>query len=36
MTGQMTRVISYNILDLVAKAFVGIFFWMYFTKVVKI
>lgn len=36
MSGQVTRVISYNILDLVAKAFVGIFFWMYFTKVVKI
>ena len=35
MTGQVTRVISYNILDLVAKAFVGIFFDV-FTKVVKI
>ena len=36
MTGQVTRVVSYNVLDLIAKAFVGIFFWMYFTKVVKI
>ena len=35
MSGTMTKVISYNILDLIAKAFVGIFFWMYFTKVVK-
>jgi len=31
-----TKVISYNILDLIAKAFVGIFFWIYFTKIIKI
>tara|TARA_B100000614_G_scaffold221252_1_gene208263 strand:- start:159 stop:1094 length:936 start_codon:yes stop_codon:yes gene_type:complete len=31
-----TKVISYNILDLIAKAFVGIFFWIYFTKIMKI
>lgn len=26
--------VAYNILDTIAKAFVGIFFWMYFTKVI--
>ena len=31
-----TKIISYNILDLIAKAFVGIFFWIYFTKIIKI
>jgi|TARA_Y100000389_G_scaffold198118_3_gene234030 bacteriorhodopsin len=36
INGTTTKVISYNILDLIAKAFVGIFFWMYFTKVVKL
>jgi bacteriorhodopsin len=29
------KIIYYNVLDLIAKAFVGIFFWMYFTGVVK-
>jgi bacteriorhodopsin len=32
MMDEATKNIIYNILDLVAKAFVGIFFWMYFTK----
>ena len=27
------RNIGYNVLDLLAKCFVGIFFWAYFTKV---
>ena len=31
-----TKNITYNILDLVAKCFTGIFFWMYFTKIVTI
>lgn len=29
------KIVYYNILDLIAKAFVGIFFWMYFTGVIK-
>ena len=32
MTEQQTRNAGYNILDLFAKCFVGIFFWAYFTK----
>ena len=32
-TDKMTKVFGYNILDLLAKAFVGIFFWAYFTGV---
>jgi bacteriorhodopsin len=32
MMDDATKNIIYNILDLIAKAFVGIFFWMYFTK----
>ena len=28
-----TRNIAYNVLDLFAKCFVGIFFWAYFTKI---
>lgn len=32
MLDEETKNIIYNILDLIAKAFVGIFFWMYFTK----
>ena len=28
-----TRNASYNVLDLLSKCFVGIFFWAYFTKV---
>ena len=31
---ETTKMISYNILDLLAKAFVGIFFWLYLTKIV--
>lgn len=30
---QETRSVGYNVLDLFAKCFVGIFFWAYFTKV---
>jgi len=33
---QETRNISYNILDLFSKCFVGIFFWAYLTKVLVI
>jgi bacteriorhodopsin len=29
---ESIKMISYNILDLIAKAFVGIFFWLYLTK----
>jgi bacteriorhodopsin len=29
---EATKLIGYNILDLIAKAFVGIFFWLYLTK----
>jgi bacteriorhodopsin len=32
LTDERTKNIAYNILDLIAKAFIGIFFWMYFTK----
>lgn len=32
---EKTKNIAYNALDLIAKALVGIFFWMYFTGVVK-
>jgi len=35
MSETITKIISYNILDLIAKSFVGIFFWLYFTKVVQ-
>jgi bacteriorhodopsin len=31
-TNEATKLIGYNILDLIAKAFVGIFFWLYLTK----
>lgn len=31
---ETTKMIGYNILDLLAKAFVGIFFWLYLTKIV--
>ncbi len=34
MMDEETKNIAYNILDLIAKAFVGIFFWMYFTKAI--
>ena len=32
---QMTKIFGYNILDLLSKAFVGIFFWFYLTKSIK-
>ena len=31
----LTKIIGYNILDLLSKAFVGIFFWLYLTKCIK-
>ncbi len=31
----LTKIFGYNILDLLSKAFVGIFFWLYLTKSVK-
>jgi len=34
-TPQLTKVFGYNILDLLSKAFVGIFFWFYLTKSIK-
>lgn len=35
-TDKLTKVFGYNILDLFAKAFVGIFFWFYLTKSIKL
>ena len=32
---EATKMLSYNILDLFAKAFVGIFFWLYLAKIIK-
>ena len=34
-TDKMTKIFGYNILDLLSKAFVGIFFWFYLTKSIK-
>jgi hypothetical protein len=34
-TNETTKMVGYNILDLLAKAFVGIFFWLYLTKIVR-
>ena len=34
-TNEKTKMIGYNILDLLAKAFIGLFFWLYLTKTVK-
>ena len=34
-TDTLTKVFGYNILDLLSKAFVGIFFWLYLTNSVK-
>ena len=34
MTDKITKVVGYNVLDLIAKAFVGIFFWLYLTKTI--
>ena len=31
-TSEATKMLGYNMLDLIAKAFVGIFFWLYLTK----
>ena len=33
---EVTKNISFNILDLFSKCFVGIFFWAYYAKVFKI
>jgi bacteriorhodopsin len=35
-TDELTKMIGYNILDLCAKAFIGLFFWLYLAKIVKI
>ena len=29
---ESTKMFGYNVLDLISKAFVGIFFWLYLTK----
>ena len=31
----LTKIFGYNVLDLLSKAFIGIFFWLYLTKSVK-
>jgi len=31
-TNETTKMFGYNILDLISKAIVGIFFWLYLTK----
>ena len=36
MMDETTKNVGYNILDLFAKCFVGIFFWAYFTKVITL
>ena len=36
MMDDITRNVGYNVLDLLSKCFVGIFFWAYFTKVFKL
>jgi len=33
---ESIKMISYNILDLIAKALVGIFFWLYLAKIIKV
>lgn len=33
---SVTRNVGYNVLDLLSKCFVGIFFWAYYTKVFKL
>lgn len=35
-TNELTKMIGYNILDLCAKSFIGIYFWLYLTKIVKV
>ena len=32
---EYTKMLTYNVLDLFAKAFVGIFFWLYLAKIIK-
>jgi bacteriorhodopsin len=34
-TNETTKMIGYNMLDLLAKAFIGLFFWLYLSKIVK-
>ena len=34
-TNVLTKIFGYNILDLISKAFVGIFFWLYLSKLVN-
>jgi bacteriorhodopsin len=33
-TKESTKMFGYNVLDLIAKAFIGLFFWLYLTKTV--
>lgn len=33
---ESTKMLVYNVLDLLAKAFVGIFFWLYLAKIIKV
>lgn len=33
-TNEYTKLFGYNVLDLISKAFIGIFFWLYLTKTV--
>ena len=33
---DISRNVWYNVLDLLSKCFVGIFFWAYYTKVFKL
>lgn len=35
-TNELTKMLGYNILDLCAKAFIGLFFWLYLAKIVKL
>ena len=35
-TNELTKMIGYNFLDLCAKSFIGIYFWLYLTKIVKV
>jgi bacteriorhodopsin len=34
-TNETTKMIGYNMLDLLAKAFIGLFFWLYLSKIVR-
>ena len=33
---ESTKMLTYNVLDLIAKALVGIFFWLYLAKIIKV